>query len=333
MTRYWAASSAAAFVMLSLTSCTTIADARPTGSLIDQSDVEVFASQFRRDTKRCGRCFNAQDYFASAGHGLSHFRKTERVLDADNFEELVVAEWDFYEAFLAERLDYASLEPRVEIVYDHFARIYPNEDRPTIYFTVGQTYSGGTASERGIIVAAETFGIAPRSTSYGRPVIDRSLLVPLIAHELVHYHQRVPVAEELRLIDILTEGSADFIAELLVGPVVRTINSPDLYEYGFAEMDAISSQFAADVADGDLSDWLYSNDTPFRRDIGYFAGYCIARLYVERSNDPVLAIRDLIELKHPDRILRQSGFLSGRRCAKDAAALSNAFSIDHVRAL
>jgi len=289
-------------------------------ALIDDADVALFESEFVRHGQRCGRCFDATEYFARGGHGLQYFRATERVLDQSDFEERIVAEWDFYTAFLADQTDYQALSTDISDLIDRFAKIYPTDRIPTVYITVGQTYSGGTASERGVVVAAEAFGASLRKTSYGRPTIDNQLLVPLIAHELVHYHQKLDEGDGIRLVDVIAEGGAEYVAEMLVGPSVRVINSPSLYPFGFENYDDVVAHFKADYEAGDLSGWLYSNDTPLHRDIGYFAGYCIAKTFVERAHDRSQAIAELIELRDPDSILQRSGFLEGRSCSSAAVS-------------
>jgi hypothetical protein len=57
--------------------------------------------------------------------------------------------------------------------------------------------------------------------------------------------------------------------------------------------------------------WIASGSDPHNHgapDLGYWVGYRICQSYYERATDKRRAVRDLVRLEDPDRILRESGY-------------------------
>ncbi|WP_200863976.1 hypothetical protein [Asticcacaulis sp. AC466] len=115
-------------------------------------------------------------------------------------------------------------------------------------------------------------------------------------HEYVHTQQQD--SSDRLAARVAYEGVAEFVAERVTGhrPPLQ------LYTYGPAHSDTVREQFKADMAKTDWTDWLYNSDhnvfgVP---DMGYFAGYEIAKGFYDRARDKREAIRTLIQLPYGD---------------------------------
>jgi hypothetical protein len=65
--------------------------------------------------------------------------------------------------------------------------------------------------------------------------------------------------------------------------------------------------------DSTIRTWMYNGMVPPPRnhgatDIGYWVGYAIARAYYNRAGDKRAAVRELIHLEDPVRLLNESGY-------------------------
>ena len=100
--------------------------------------------------------------------------------------------------------------------------LYPEAVFPDVYIVIGRLTSGGTTSDRGLLIGAEMNGRTP-----GMPVEElndwlKQVITPvdriphIIAHELIHFEQKYGGSEVL-LVQSIREGSADFLAELISG--------------------------------------------------------------------------------------------------------------------
>ena len=69
----------------------------------------------------------------------------------------------------------------------------------------------------------------------------------------------------------------------------------------------------SDVDSTDLKPWLYNGaGTPEKPgDLGYWLGYCISKSYYTHARDKRAAIKTLLELKDPQKILAHSGWKLG----------------------
>jgi hypothetical protein len=109
----------------------------------------------------------------------------------------------------------------------------------------------------------------------------------------------------------LTEGGADFLAELAVG--ARDASSPREI-YGRAHEHTVWLDFKDEMAtDSTIRTWMYNGMVPPDKnhgavDIGYWVGSRIARAYYERATDKRAAVRALLRLNDPERLLAESGY-------------------------
>ena len=201
--------------------------------------------------------------------------------------------------------------------------LYPEARFPNIYFLIGTTSTGGTTARSGMLIGTEQVTIGPDTPldelsawaqslkqSYGGP----GSLVRLVVHEAVHTLQKpTPAGQTDNLLrHALGEGIADFLAELAVGP--GAANTPKQI-YGRAHEHEVWVDFQDEMQGGDstIRTWMYNGRLPAGQnhgatDIGYWVGYRIAGAYYARATDKRAAVRELLTLSDPERLLRESGY-------------------------
>jgi hypothetical protein len=85
--------------------------------------------------------------------------------------------------------------------------------------------------------------------------------------------------------------------------------------YGRAHERLVWLDFRRDMAGGDsvIRTWMYNGLVPAPRnhgatDVGYWVGYAVTKRYYERAADKRAALRELLALRDPERVLRESGY-------------------------
>jgi len=200
--------------------------------------------------------------------------------------------------------------------------LYPEARFPNIYFLIGTLSTGGTVAQSGMLMGTEQSASDPTTPLDELPDWARKnmpnhrfeQLVVLVVHEAVHTQQKpMPAGQHDNLLrHALGEGIADFIAELAVGP--RATKQPREI-YGLAHEHDIWVDFQDEMQGGDstIRTWMYNGMVPEGQnhgavDIGYWVGYRIAGAYYARAKDKRAAVRELLELRDAEAILRTSGY-------------------------
>lgn len=204
--------------------------------------------------------------------------------------------------------------------------LYPEARFPNIYFLIGTTSTGGTTGRSGMLIGTEQQSIGPDTPVDELPAWLKSIprvsggsgqLVGLVLHEAVHTQQKPrPDGQHNTLLrHALGEGIADFLAELAVGP--WHANTPR-QTYGRAHEHDVWVDFQRDMHNHEPNDstirtWMYNGRVPEGKnhgaiDIGYWVGSRIAEAYYARATDKRAAVRELLELKDPVRLLAESGY-------------------------
>jgi hypothetical protein len=203
------------------------------------------------------------------------------------------------------------------------AELYPEARFPNIYFLIGTLSTGGTTAQSGMLIGTEQSASDPRTPLDELPDWARQnmpnhrfeSLVTLVVHEAVHTQQKPapPGQPDNLLRHALGEGIADFLAELAVGP--PAVRQPREI-YGRAHEHDVWVDFQDEmeiVGDSIIRMWMYNGMVPAGQnhgavDIGYWVGYRIAGAYYARATDKRAAVRELLELRDPEAILRASGY-------------------------
>ncbi|OLC87629.1 MAG: hypothetical protein DMD38_01370 [Gemmatimonadetes bacterium] len=203
------------------------------------------------------------------------------------------------------------------------AVLYPEARFPNVYFLIGTLSTGGTTAQSGMLIGTEQSASDPATPldelpDWARknfPTHTFESLVGLVVHEAVHTQQK-PAPEgqhDTLLRHALGEGIADFLAELAVGSWAA--NAPRQV-YGRAHEHDVWVDFQDEMeiaGDSIIRMWMYNGMVPPEKnhgaiDIGYWVGYRIAGAYYARAKDKRAAVRELLELRDAEAILRASGY-------------------------
>jgi hypothetical protein len=262
----------------------------PDSARLVTSDIDHFWTAVERAPADSLAAYLRRDYIESGSAGVQEFISARIRSSAALAESYRVnkARYDAARPIMA-RIPEAA--PQIRAAFRRFKAMYPEAKFPDVYFVVGRFNSGGTSQPSGLIIGAEMLR-------------DVNGLPRLAAHELVHYQQREDRAQTL-LAQTFLEGSADFIASL----VVPGKDTSAKYKYGYAHEHELWTEFAQQMRGTDRGIWLYTKPPGDRpNDLGYFIGAQIARAYYEKATDKGAALREIILAEDLDEILRRSGY-------------------------
>jgi hypothetical protein len=188
--------------------------------------------------------------------------------------------------------------------------LYPDAMFPDVYFLIGLLNTGGTTSERGLLIGAEMYGRTPQTPTEELKDWHKTVLAPvesvphIVAHEIVHYQQKSLGANPTLLANVIHEGSADFLAEMISG---RHINE-HVHRYAIPRRAQLWKEFKEKMHGKDLDGWLYSSPADRPQDLGYWIGYEITKAYYDKATDKRQAIREILQVIDFDAFLAKSGY-------------------------
>ena len=205
--------------------------------------------------------------------------------------------------------------------------VYPEMKNSSVYYTMGAFRSPGTGVDSTLILGSE-FALGDLTINTTEFKGDKEHIIAyhnidplkylqsLSIHEYIHTQQNFPVYNILSW--TLYEGIAEFI-----GTHLTEQKSPwSAFKYGPENEKFVKDTYEHQLFDsGNMDNWLWSNNNQFgHRDLGYYVGYSIAKIYYENSKDKSLAIKQLIELDYEDeteveRIVNSTNYLSGTLAA------------------
>ncbi|MES2058189.1 MAG: hypothetical protein V4564_19795 [Pseudomonadota bacterium] len=187
-----------------------------------------------------------------------------------------------------------------------FRRLYPDLRPATITYAIGVLRTGGTTVGDKVLIGAE-LALGDDSVDVSElPEPLRSRLTVFFKsgpfannaqnniHEYVHTQQQETQGSLQQ--QALREGVAELVAELI------TNRKPALpvYTYGPAHDAAIKARFRSERDGGNYDNWLWNSakNSFGVSDVGYYAGYRIARSYYDKARDKRAAVKTLIELPY-----------------------------------
>jgi hypothetical protein len=259
-------------------------------------------------------------YLDGAGPGVKIFTPAPRIIDAQHLAKAVAARPDTYRYAIRECLpQLPALRGDLRAIYLAFAGLLPERPLPAIDVVFGALTSGGTASNDTQVIGLEV--TCPPGTT---PEQFRTTMRGFFAHETVHTWQddETPAAlADLLLSQALREGVADYLATLVTGAIPHLDRDAWARPQEAALWQAFQRDRAAIRGSGDGLNKLVASPH-FRRwfancgaapdgwpcEAGYWIGMRIAEAYVARAADERAALRELIELRDPDAILKASGY-------------------------
>ncbi|MFP8892900.1 MULTISPECIES: DUF2268 domain-containing putative Zn-dependent protease [Chryseobacterium] len=254
-----------------------------------------------RDTDRFWKAFDKmeaskenpfRDYISNGSPGVKGFMEY-RIINADSLYTMVKKRKEDYLKSRNVLSGINQKEKRIRAVYSALKYWYPQAKFPPIYFVYGRFNTGGTFSKDGIMIGTETLQ-------------NLDGIAGLVSHETIHFQQDIKGTDNL-LKYTLSEGSADFISELVSG---ESHNSP-FYQYGEAHSDQLYKEFVTVLKKNDPTDWLYGTSKKDNRpnDLGYWIGYKISEAYFNKQSDKHKAIDDILHIQNPLLFLKESGLL------------------------
>ena len=262
----------------------------PLDAVFETNDSKNFWEAFDKMEKSKQNPFI--EYMQKGSPGVKAFTEN-RIINADSLFSVVKKRKADYELSRNVLDGISSKEKRVRAIYSALKYWYPNAKFPPIYFVYGRFNSGGTSSPDGIIIGTEKLK-------------NLDGVSGLIAHELIHYQQKITGKDAL-LKWCLLEGGADFIGELISGESVNKFE----YKYGEQNLDKLCQEFVTRLKNPDYQDWLYGTSKKDDRpnDLGYWIGYKITESYFNKQKDKQKAIEEILNIKDPMEFLKLSGFL------------------------
>jgi hypothetical protein len=178
-------------------------------------------------------------------------------------------------------------------------KLYPNNSKGNIYYTIGTLKSGGTTNNQNLLLGIEKI-VGDKNTIVSEfenenlrkmfQFSNTTTIEQVTIHEFVHTFQKD--GEINVLSKAIKEGSCDFIAELTLN---KKFNSQYI-DYGFQNYEKVKSNFKSEMFSQNFGNWFYNSDVSKNPDLGYFVGYVISKKYYENSKDKKKAIKDIIEL-------------------------------------
>lgn len=296
----------------------------PATAGFDYAAVDAFAEAFRRlpaagDTA----AFLDSVYVARAGAGFAIYAGLYDVTAGAVAAAIDADPGRFRRAALVAPVALRRLEPRVRAAFARLRDRYGRAIFPPVFYVVGRHHAGGAVQREGILIAVETYADEARrpAPDPGVPVGDPSApeadgrrfagLVPLVAHELVHYQQAAYDVERYQgatslLARAIKEGVADYVAEVLTGAHINAA----AHAYGVEHERELWARFRCEMEGTDTADWFFRRpaNPNWPQDLGYFVGYRIAALRYAREPDPSAALAALLQVDDYRGFLAASGY-------------------------
>ncbi|MGG5207418.1 DUF2268 domain-containing putative Zn-dependent protease [Chryseobacterium sp. MIQD13] len=262
----------------------------PLNAVFETKDADNFWKAFDKMGTSDKNPFD--EYMKNGSPGVKGFTEY-RIINADSLYSTVKKRKEDYLKSRNVLTGLNQKERRIKAIYSALKYWYPQAKFPPIYFVYGRYNTGGTFSKDGIMIGTETLQ-------------NLDGIVGLASHELIHFQQDIKGNDNL-LKYIMSEGSADFISELVSG---ETNNSP-FYKYGETNSDKLCREFVTVLKKKDYIDWLYGTSKKDDRpnDLGYWMGYKISEAYFNKQSDKHKAIHDILNMEDPLLFLKESGFL------------------------
>jgi len=301
----------------SLTGPRRISNADPDAARIVTEDIPRFWTAFDRMTSATDTMPLRADYLDRGTIGLQDFTAA-RWKSAKTLTAMVWPLRVYYGSIRQNTLSMQAREPEIRRAFRALDTLYADAVFPDVYFAIGGMSTGGTTSQRGLLIGTELFARATDSpvsilSPWGQSVVRSIDILPaIVAHELTHYQQQYGGSTGTLLGQSIKEGSADFVGELLTG---RTINE-SIRTYGDAHESEVWRDFSTQMNGTDLSRWLYNGGsvtTSSTRpaDLGYYVGYKITAAYYAKQTDKRRALRDILRISDFKAFLLASGYASG----------------------
>ena len=236
-----------------------------------------------------------RDYLKDGSPGLKDFIRY-RIKSSKYLLKTVKQRKADYERIREDSYKIGSYTGQIRNYYANFKKLYDAAVFPTTYFVIGAFNSGGTSTGAGLII-----GVEMQKNIANIPYI--------VAHELIHFNQKYPGGRTTLLRQSITEGCADFIAELISGKHL----DEKAFKYGEEHEQLLCSEFVKIMDDHSYHGWLYGSKGKKKgrpNDLGYWMGYKICKSYYDKAGNKKQAISDMLNIRDFKDFLDKSGYLS-----------------------
>lgn len=269
------------------------------------TDAQRFAKLFQQYQDSLSSDILEEEYLSVGTTGVRIFTPN-RIVDANNLAEKISKYREAYEKGINIMLEGAiqAEEESLEILRN-IQTLFKQKKPATTYFVFGANNSGGTASGRGLVIGLEVLSRFADNTEEAREIVKA-----FVAHEVVHVYQArvkaVPGRNYL-LTQTLKEGFADFIARRTLGYIPKS--EIERHEYGMENEAVLWKEFQEEMNGTEFQPWMYGKGKDGRpSDLGYWIGLRICEAYYNKAEDKEKALLELLKLKRPKEILKESGY-------------------------
>lgn len=285
-----------------------IAQTKNFKNYIETSDITRFwtafdAAKTENDFKNKIHIFE-EIYVYKASKGLQDFIKS-RDFTTEKWIKSFTDYPNFWNSIRTKTENIQTDFKKVEKIYKKFKRIYPEFKPPKIYYTIGILKGGGTVINGNLIIGSELASsdkfvdYSELPLNYQERMKINSGIIFLTTHELVHTQQNLNNFAKSNLLgNCLKEGSADFLAELLLN---KKVEAPYI-DFGMKNQCEIWEEFKKEMYGHNFENWLSNTATIKDKpaDLGYFIGYIIAKNYYNKALNKKQAIKEILTLDYAD---------------------------------
>jgi hypothetical protein len=229
-------------------------------------------------------------YMDKASSGLKSFMKL-RDGNVEKWQDMMI---NAKEEMLRKRPYIESVLTQKSIIdakLEYFKKLYPDFKQGDIYFTIGVGNSGGTTTEKDVLIGCEV--VANEKPDWA---------VAIVIHEFMHTQQYLSSAPSL-LVQTIFEGMADFVAELVNEKPMAQVYPNSYIDFGLKNETAIWESYKKYMFsnNANLFDWLYGStgrniNGVQMKDLGYFMGYAFCKKYYENAPDKTKAIKEMLQI-------------------------------------
>ena len=263
-----------------------------------------------------------KEYFDPASQGLKDFIAF-RKLTPENLTQHVEEQRTYYQKIRPYMKQVVDQKPMIQAAFRRLKVLYPEAKFPAhVYFVVGKQRGAGMNSDNGIIMAAEMLA-SPPGTPYAYNIVYPDFVPFGVVHETIHFNQTYQIDDKSTVLQsVVSEGSADFVASLVVPePDARQLT--DRWVYGCRHEAELAARLLQDQDKTDMGPWLYNHDpdTGWPPDMGYWIGYRIDQAYYAQAKDKAAALRAIVKVTDFKALLAASGYpAKATACAPEKPA-------------
>jgi hypothetical protein len=263
----------------------------PSKAIFSKTDITNFWAAFDNLEKEKNPFVN---YLEIGTVGLKDFIPY-RIESASNLLNSVKRRKDDYEIARKKTNNLFDIEEKITSQYLNFKHLYSEAVFPPVYFVIGAFNAGGGVTENGIIIGTELSK-------------EDSDLVYFVIHELIHFNQKYdkkPIGKATLLEQSIREGSADFLASLILKREYVNL-------YAENHKNELYKEFVNDMNGRKMKGWLYgSKESKDGRpgDLGYWMGYKITEAFYMNATDKNQAIREILNIKDFNDFFNRSEYM------------------------